>query len=98
MTTSTTPTEQFTAFAQRGQDAVNTAVRTWTEIVQRYVTAFTPETAMPTATDAKAVVNAYYDVAAQVLAGQRAFASELVDTGAKAADALVAQLRARSAA
>ena len=91
------PTDQFTSIAQRGQEAATTAVRTWTETLQRYATTFTPEAALPSAADAHSMVNTYFDLATQVLADQRALASELIDNAAQATDTIVDRVRTLAA-
>jgi hypothetical protein len=97
MTTSTIPMDQITTIAQRGQEAVTTAVRTVTETVQRYATNATPESPLPSAADAHGLVDAYFDLGTKLLADQRELASILVDAGAKNADAAAAQVRNLSA-
>ncbi len=93
MTTPTIPLDQVTTIAQRGQEAVATAVRTWSETVQRYATNFTPETAVPSAADVHGIADAFFDLSAQLLADQRELASILVDTGVQTADAVAGHVR-----
>jgi uncharacterized hydantoinase/oxoprolinase family protein len=97
MTTPTIPLDQVATIAQRGQEAVATAVRTWTETVQRYATNFTPETAVSRAADVHGIADAYFDLSAQLLADQRELAAILVDTGTKTADAIAGHVRSFAA-
>ncbi len=97
MTTPTIPVDQITTIAQRGQEAVTTAVRTWTETLQRYATNASPEAPLPSTEDAHAIVGAYFDLTAQLVADQRELTALLVDSGAQTAEAFVSQLKAVAA-
>ena len=85
----TAATDQFTEFASRTQDAVTTAVRTWTDTVQSVTTGLTG--GQPALPDAHVVVERYFDFAQQVLDNQRAFAATLIDAGTKAAETVTEQ-------
>src|SRR3954463_12135534 len=93
MTTPTIPVDQINTIAQRGQEAVTAAVRTWTETLQRYAGNASPEAPLPTAEDAHAIVGAYFDLTAQLVAAQRELTSLLVDSGTQTAEAFVSQLK-----
>jgi hypothetical protein len=68
--------------AYRSQDAVATALRTWTGAVA----ALAAGQPFPSPADARAAVDAFFDVAEQLLAGQRALAVALLGAGAEIAD------------
>jgi uncharacterized hydantoinase/oxoprolinase family protein len=85
--------DQVATIAQRGQEAVTTAVRTWTDTLQRYATNFSPETAVPSAEDVQGIADAYFDLSTQLLADQRELATILVDAGVKTADAVAGHVR-----
>jgi uncharacterized hydantoinase/oxoprolinase family protein len=89
--------DQVATIAQRGQEAVASAVRTWTDTVQRYATNFSPETAVPTAADVHSIADTYFDLSSQLLADQRELAAILVDTGVKTADAVAGHVRSFAA-
>lgn len=89
----TAPTDQLTDFTKRSQEAVTTAVRSWTETLQRYATNASPEAPLPSAEDAHAIVGAYFDLTAQLVADQRELTALLVDSGAQTAEAFVGQLK-----
>jgi len=85
----TAPTEQFAEFAQRSQDAVTTAVRTWTQAVKAYSGAFAGRPAeLP---DVQAAVNAAFDLAEQLLHDQRELVKAVLTAGAQAAEAFTEQ-------
>ena len=78
----TAPTDQLTDFTKRSQEAVTTAVRTWTDAVQSL------SGNQPALPDAHALVNTYFDFAEKALAAQREAAQQAVSAGVKAAEAL----------
>jgi hypothetical protein len=77
----TAPTDEFVEIGQRTQKAVTTAVRTWTDTLQRYAGSITAEHPLPTTADALAVVDSWYDLAQQLVSDQRAVATALVTRG-----------------
>ena len=78
----TTAQEQYTEIVKQGQEAVRTAVDTWTRTVQDTVTNL-PTTAP---VDADQVIDQFFDFADKLLDAQRDFAKHLVATTAGAAD------------
>ena len=85
----TAPTEQFAEFAQRSQDAVTTAVRTWTQTVRAYSGTFTGRPGeLP---DVQAAVNAAFDLAEQLLHDQRELVKAVLAAGVQAAEAFSEQ-------
>jgi uncharacterized protein HemX len=77
----TAPTDQFVDIAQRTQEAVTTAVRTWADTVQNFAGNLTTgQTQLP---DAQSVVDQYFDFAEKVLANQRQLASQFVAASVK---------------
>jgi len=78
----TAPTDQLTDFTKRSQEAVTTAVRTWTDAVQSI------SGNQPALPDAYALVNTYFDFAEKALAAQREAAQQAVSAGVKATEAL----------
>jgi class 3 adenylate cyclase len=80
------PTVQFVENARRGQEAVTTAVHTWSDAVQNYAgTLYTGPFPLP---NAHAAVNAAFDLATQLLAQQREFANTLLDAGTRTGEAI----------
>ena len=85
----TAPTDQFVDIANRGQEAVTTAVRTWTDSVQSLASKFTAgQGQLP---DLQGVVEQYFDFAEKVLANQREFAQQWASAAAKASEAVTEQ-------
>jgi hypothetical protein len=82
MSIDTTP---YTEFVQRGQDAVRTAVDTWTRTLST-VTGQMP--AFPTQADVEAAVERYFDLNEKFLGGQRDFAKKVVGYATAAGAAL----------
>jgi hypothetical protein len=72
----TTAQEQYTEIVKQGQDAVRTAVDTWTRTVQDTF-AKLPTTAP---VDADQVIDQVFDFADKMLGAQRDFAKHLVKT------------------
>src|SRR5690348_18441868 len=72
--TMTAPTDQFVDIANRGQEAVTTAVRTWTDTVQTFASKLTA--GQSPVTDLQGVVDQYFDFVEKVLANQREFANQ----------------------
>ena len=85
----TAPTDQFVDIANRGQEAVTTAVRTWTDSVQSFASKLTAgQGQLP---DLQGVVEQYFDFAEKVLANQREFAQQWASATAKASEAVTEQ-------
>ena len=61
----TAPTDQLTDFTKRSQEAVTTAVRTWTDAVQSL------SGNQPALPDARQLVDTYFDFAEKALSFQR---------------------------
>ena len=80
-----TLTDQFTEFTTRTQDAVTGAVRTWADTVQSLTGG------QPKLPDAHAAADRYFDLAQQVLDGQRAVVRTILDAGSKAAETVTEQ-------
>ena len=85
----TAPTDQFVDIANRGQEAVSTAVRTWTDSVQSFASKLTA--GQSPVTDLQGVVDQYFDFAEKVLANQREFANQWSPATAKASEAVTEQ-------
>ena len=83
------PTDQFVDLATRSQEAVTTAVRTWTDTVQSFASHLTPGQAqLPNLTG---VVEQYFDFAEKVLANQREIAQQWATATVKATEAVTEQ-------
>lgn len=76
--------EQYTEIVKQSQDAVKTAVDTWTRTVQDAFGKL-PTTAP---VDANQVIDQVFDFAGNLLNAQRDFAKHLVSTSAAAADTI----------
>jgi hypothetical protein len=81
----TAPTDQIADFTKRSQEAVTTAVRTWTDAVQSF------SGNQPTLPDASTLVDTYFDFAEKALSFQRDAAKQAVAAGVKAAEAVKEQ-------
>ncbi len=85
----TAPTDQFVDLANRSQEAVTTAVRTWTDSVQSLASQLTAgQGQLP---DLQGVVEQYFDFAEKVLANQRQFAQQWASAAVKASEAVTEQ-------
>lgn len=85
----TAPTDQFVDIANRSQEAVTTAVRTWTDSVQSLTSKMTAgQGQLP---DLNGAVEQYFDFAAKVLASQREFAQQWASATVKASEAVTEQ-------
>ena len=85
----TAPTDQFVDIANRSQEAVTTAVRTWTDSVQSFASKLTAgQGQLP---DLQGVVEQYFDFAEKVLANQREFAQQWASATVKASEAVTEQ-------
>ena len=85
----TAPTDQFVDIANRGQEAVTTAVRTWTDTVQTFASKLTA--GQSPVTDLQGVVDQYFDFVEKVLANQREFANKWASATVKASEAVTEQ-------
>jgi hypothetical protein len=77
--------EQYTEFVKQSQEAVLTAVDAWTKTVQD---ALGQLPGVPAKVDPEQVIDQVYDFAAKLLAAQRDFAKNLVQTSATVADTI----------
>jgi hypothetical protein len=85
----TAPTDQFVDLANRSQEAVTTAVRTWTDSVQSLSSRLTAgQGQLP---DLQGVVDQYFDFAEKVLANQREFAHQWASAAVRASEAVTEQ-------
>ena len=85
----TAPTDQFVDLANRSQEAVTTAVRTWTDTVQSFAGRINSgPSQLP---DLHGVVEQYFDFAEKVLANQRQFAQQWASATVKASEAVAEQ-------
>jgi len=85
----TAPTDQFVDIANRSQEAVTTAVRTWADTVQSFASKVTAgQGQLP---DLSSVVDQYFDFAEKVLANQREFAQQWASATVKASEAVTEQ-------
>src|SRR5689334_1006678 len=85
----TAPTDQFVDLASRSQEAVTTAVRTWTDSVQNLTSQLTAgQGQLP---DLQGVVDQYFDFAEKVLANQRQLAQQWASAATKASEAVTEQ-------
>ena len=82
----TAPTDQFVDIAKRSQEAVTTAVRSWTDAVQSFTNG-----EQPSLPDARQIVDTYFDYAEKALAAQRDVVTQAVAAGVKATEAFADQ-------
>jgi hypothetical protein len=90
----TTPTDQFVDIANRSQEAVTTAVRTWADTMQSF--ASKPTTGQSQLADLSSVVDQYFDFAEKVLANQRQFAQQWASATTKATESVTEQAQRAS--
>jgi hypothetical protein len=81
--------DQFVDIANRGQEAVTTAVRSWADTVQSIAAMMT--TSQSQLPDLQSVVGQYFDFAEKMLASQREFAQQCASASVKAAEAVTEQ-------
>jgi hypothetical protein len=93
----TTATDEFVQLTQRSQEAVTTAVRSWTGTLQSYAGSITPTNPLPATADTVAVVESWFDLATTVLAEQRALTTAAVTRAHDAVSALTEQAGAVTA-
>jgi hypothetical protein len=82
-----TAQEQYTEYVKQSQDAVQSAVDTWTKTVQDafgQLPSTLPTT--PTSIDPEQVIDQVFDFAASLLGAQREFAKNLVHTSTSLAE------------
>jgi BMFP domain-containing protein YqiC len=85
----TAPTDQFVDIANRSQEAVITAVRTWADTVQSFASKLSSgQSQLP---GLPTVVDQYFDVAEKVLASQREFTQQWASATVKATEAVTEQ-------
>lgn len=85
----TAPTDQFVDIANRSQEAVTAAVRSWADTVQSVTGKLTSgQSQLP---DLQNVVDQYFDFAEQVLANQRQFAQQWASATVKATESVAEQ-------
>lgn len=94
----TAATDEFVQLTQRSQEAVTTAVRSWTETLQHYAGSITVENPLPSTKDTVAVVDSWYDLAAQLLSEQRAVVTATVTRSHDAISSVTEQAGAFSTA
>jgi hypothetical protein len=90
----TTYVDEFTAIAQRTQDATTTALRSWAGAATTYAEGFTPENPLPQPAQVHQAVGAWFDLAGALLAEQRTFVGKVIDAGTEAAGTATEQVRA----
>lgn len=94
----TAATDEFVQLTQRSQEAVTTAVRSWTETLQNYAGSVTVENPLPSTKDTVAVVDSWYELAARLLAEQRAVVTATVTRSHDAIGSVTEQAGAFSTA
>ena len=83
------PTDQFIEIANRTQEAVTTAVRTWADTVQTFTGSVTGS--RPSLPNAQGAVDRYFDFAEQILESQRRIAKTVLTASAQAAETVTEQ-------
>ena len=87
----TAPQDEFAQVARQGQEAITTAMRTWTENVQSMIEGGNPaQSGLPSP---QQVVDNVFDFAEQLLASQREFATRVLAAGMEANDAATSKAR-----
>src|SRR6476646_1812477 len=89
MSTPTATTNELTRIALEGHTAITAAVTTWVELAERYAKNFDAKHPLPAAADIDAPVDTAFDLAATLLAGQRAAATSVVAASKQAAEAFI---------
>lgn len=82
--------DQFSKIAQQGQDAVNAAVKSWTDAVER----LSAPTAVGDVPDLSAVVDQTFDFAAKLLSAQRDLTKTVLETVANASQEMTSSATA----
>jgi len=83
------PTDQFIEIANRTQEAVTTAVRTWADTIQTFTGSVTGS--RPSLPNAQGAVDRYFDFAEQLLESQRRIAKTVLTASAQAAETVTEQ-------
>jgi hypothetical protein len=83
------PTDQFIEIANRTQEAVTSAVRTWADTVQTFTGSVTGS--RPSLPNAQGAVDRYFDFAEQILESQRRIAKTVLTASAQAAETVTEQ-------
>lgn len=83
------PTDQFIEIANRTQEAVTTAVRTWADSVQTFTGSMTGS--RPPLPNAQGAVDRYFDFVEQLLESQRRIATTMLTASAQAAETVTEQ-------
>jgi hypothetical protein len=92
----TAPQDQFTDVARRSQEAITTAMQTWSENVQSMIAGgASDQSPRP---NPEQIVDNVFDFAEQLLASQREFAKRVLAAGTTATDAATAKAREATAA
>ena len=81
----TNPAEQYSALAQQGQEAVRSAIDSWTRALKDAAAKFPT---VPAAYDADKVIDQVFDFAEKLLEVQRDFAKTLIKSSVSAAEAV----------
>ena len=85
----TAPTDQFVDIANRSQEVVTTAVRTWADTLQSLTSKLSSgQSQLP---GLSSVVDQYFDFAQKVLANHREFAQQWASATDKATEAVTEQ-------
>ena len=85
----TAPTDQFVDIANRSQEVVTIAVRTWADTMQSFASKLSSgQSQLP---DLSSVVDQYFNFAEKVLANQREFTQQWASATVKAAEAVTEQ-------
>jgi hypothetical protein len=85
----TAPTDQFVDIANRSQEAVTTAVRSWADTMQGFASKLASgQSQMP---DMQGVVEQYFDFAEKILSSQRELAQQWASATAKVSGAVTEQ-------
>ena len=83
------PTDEFVRIAEQSRKAVTAAVHAWGETLQNAAGSLAFPAPLPGRDQTLAVVDSWFDVAAQVLAEQRAATTALVTRTHEAAEASI---------
>ena len=84
----TAPTDQFVDIANRSQEVVTTAVRTWADTLQSFASKPSSQSPLP---GLSSVVDQYFNFAQKVLASQREFVQQWASATVKATEAVAEQ-------
>jgi hypothetical protein len=84
----TAPTDQYVDIANRSQEAVTTAIRTWADTVQSFASTLSSQSPLP---GLPSVVDEYFSLAEKVLASQREFVQQWASAAVAATEAVAEQ-------